>query len=99
MQRIEPEYSTYGNVIANENEFWVDYNGYKIEKGKKPSVQEQYSKQIFCFDWNGKPLRKIEFNYPILTFDVDWQGKMLYTMIWKKENPEIIVYSLNEILK
>jgi len=99
MQRTEPEYFTYGNVVANENEFWVDYNGYKNEKGKRPSTLEQYSKQIFCFDWNGKPLKKIEFNYPILTFDVDWHGKILYTMIWKGENPEIISYSLNEILK
>lgn len=98
MNRVEPGYFTYSNVIANEHEFWVDYNGYKSEKGKQPSFLEQYSKQIYCFNWNGKPLKKIEFDFPIMTFDVDWVGKMLYTIIWKGENPEIIVYSLNEIL-
>ena len=98
MVRIEPRYDTYGNIVANENEFWVDYNGYKSEKGKQRPNTKQYSKQIYCFDWGGNPIRKIEFDYPIMTFDVDWEGEFLYTIVWRGEDPEIIVHSLNEIL-
>lgn len=98
MLSIDPRYKTYGNIIASENEFWVDYKGYRIERGKRPSTMDQYSKCIFCFDWNGKPLRKLEFDYPIMTFDVDWEGKFLYTIVWRGEDPEIFIHSLKDII-
>lgn len=99
MLHHEPAYMTYRNISANANEFWVDYNGYKLEKGKRPLVSETSPKQIFCFDWEGNPLRKIEFNFPFMAFDVDWNGKVLYSLAWQAENPEIIAYPLNGILK
>lgn len=95
----DPRYETYGHIIASENEFWVAYNGYKLEKGKPPSTSEKYAKRIFCFDWQGKPLRKLEFDYPFLAFDVNWNAKVLFSLEWENENPEIVSYQLNDILE
>jgi hypothetical protein len=99
MMQREPWYRTYGMVDANENEFWAGYSGYQAEKGIRPSPVDSYLKQIFCFDWEGNPLRRIDFDNPFLAFDVDWNGKVFYSLIWQDESPEIISYSLNSILK
>ena len=99
MTDLEPRYLTYCMVVANEKEFWTGYVGYKSEKRKRPSISEISPKQIFCFDWNGNPLKKIKFDFSFLGLDVDWVGKVLYLLEWEHENPEIVSYSLNEILK
>ncbi|MCU0413395.1 MAG: TolB-like 6-bladed beta-propeller domain-containing protein [Ignavibacteriaceae bacterium] len=96
---LEPRYLTYCMVAANEKEFWTGYVGYKSEKRKRPSISEISPKRIFCFDWKGNPLRKIEFDFTFLGLDVDWAGKVLYLLEWEHDNPEVVSYSLNEILK
>ena len=98
MLRTMPRYLTYGNIIAGDNEFWVTYNGIKVQRGKPPSLQEQYTIQIFCFDWNGKPIRIIKPDCPVISFDVDWNRKILYAIKWEKDDYKIISYSLAKIL-
>jgi hypothetical protein len=98
MVRPDPQYFTYGNIVANENEFWVAYQGIKVERGKPPSLQEQYTIQIFCFDWKGNPLRIIKPDCPVISFDVDWNRKILYAIKWEKDDYKIISYSLSPIL-
>lgn len=95
----EPSYLTYGHVRANKNEFWVSYVGYKFDKNIQPTINNTYPKRIFCFDWDGNPLRVIEFNFNIHSFDVDWIGKVLYSLEWQNGNPEIVTYSLKNILR
>jgi len=99
MKHLEPWYATYSMMAANKNEFWAGYIGFKKEKDTQPSIAELSPRQIFCFDWNGNPLRRIEFDNPFRSFDVDWPGKKLFSLVWKDENPEIVVYPLNNILK
>ena len=96
---IEPRYLTYCMVTANEKEFWTGYIGFKFEKRQRPSISETSPKQIFCFDWEGNPLRKIELDFTFLGLAVDWDGKVLYLLEWEHENPKIVSYSLNSILK
>jgi hypothetical protein len=98
MLRTMPGYLTYGNIIANKNEFWVTYQGIKVEREKPPTLQEQYTIQIFCFDWNGNPLRIIKPDCPVISFDVDWNRKILYAIKWEKDDYKIISYSLSTIL-
>jgi len=95
----EPTTFTYQNIISSDKEFWVGYIGYKPIKGIKPNISDLYPKIIFAFDWKGNLLRKINFNDPIISFDVDWTSMTLYTIEWEKENPEIMTYRLNEYLK
>lgn len=99
MNQREPSYLTYCKVDACENEFWTGYIGFKEDRRKRSLISEVYPKRIFCFNWQCKPIRKIELDYPFTAFDVDWVGKVLYTLEWKNENPEIVSYSLNDILR
>jgi len=98
MIRTDPHYSTFRETIAGEDEFWVGFLGYKFEKGKQPPSAGAYHKIIYCFDWNGNPLRRILFRFPVISFDVDWDNKVLYTITWEREDPEIIYYPLEELL-
>ena len=99
MFNFQPSYLTYSLGDANDNEFWFGYAGYNDGKKERPSLSEVSPKEIFCFDWFGDPLRKIDFDNTFVAFDVDWNGKVLYLLEWKNENPEIVSYSLNDILK
>lgn len=94
----EPAVLTYSMVDANNDEFWASYIGFKQKKGYRPSMSELFPKLIFCFNWNGDPLRILELNLPVLCFDVDWQGKVLYAIAWQKESAAIVYYKMNNIL-
>jgi hypothetical protein len=93
----EPSYMTYRNIVASDNEFIVGFIGYRFKKDKPPLLSDSYLKQLFCFDWNGNPLKIIDLPEPIISFDIDWKNKILYTISWKGENPEIISYTLQSV--
>jgi len=95
----EPSYVTYGHVRAYKKEFWASYVGYKLDKNSRPKINDTFPKRIFCFDWDGNPLRIIGFDYALHSFDVDWNGKVLYSLEWRNGNPEIDTYSLEKILR
>jgi hypothetical protein len=99
MMHIEPVFSTYCLLSANEREFWAAYVGYKFEKGKSSTLNGTSPKQIFCFNWEGNPLRKIYFDFVFQGFDIDWENKVLYTIGIINNRSEIISYKLTEILK
>lgn len=96
---LDPSYKTFSYSKANENEFWVSYVGYNFTAGKKPSSSNGTPKQIYCFDWNGKPLRIIKFDSCFHGFDVDWNSKIMYLLEDGNEGTEIVSYSLIDILK
>lgn len=99
MTRREPGYLTYCMADANFVEFWTGFISYKGEKNKGPQLTEAYPKQIFCFNWKGKPLRIINLEFPVFAFDVDWENKILYSIKCDEESPELVSFSLNDILK
>ncbi len=98
MTRRVPAYLTYCMVDAGLNEFMTGLVSYKGEKNKGPQLIEAYPKKILCFDWNGKPLRIFNLEFPIFTFDMDWKNKILYTVKCADESPEIVSFSLKDIL-
>ena len=95
---LEPRYHTFLLLSASEVEFWASYNGYKSEKGELIATENQLPKQIFCFDWNGRPLRKIRLDYPFGGFDIDWKNKILYTLELRDNYPHIVKYQIDNIL-
>jgi len=90
----EPGFRGYSNAVANKQEFWVGYVGYKMQKGLRPKRADMYPKKIFCFDWNGNPLKKIEVGVPLISFAVDWQHGKIYGLTESK-SPEIVVFDLH----
>jgi len=95
---LEPRYHTFLLLSASEVEFWASYNGYKSGKGELIATENQLPKQIFCFDWNGRPLRKIRLDYPFGGFDIDWKNKILYTLELRDNYPHIVKYQIDNIL-
>ena len=95
----EPICFTYQNVVSNNAGFWVAYIGYKPKKGVKPSLSDMYPRKIFSFDWKGNQLKRINFDNPILSFDIDWNSMTLYTIEWVTEDPEIRIYNLHDFIK
>jgi len=98
MLRPVPHYLTYRTLIAGENEFWAGYIGHKWEPGKVVPLTEQCTKEIFCFDWEGKPLRILSLEYPAIHFDFDWKGNILYALELRENDPVIAAYSLDTSL-
>ncbi|MBW6481274.1 MAG: TolB-like 6-bladed beta-propeller domain-containing protein [Bacteroidales bacterium] len=98
-QIVEPRYDNYFLIISNKSEIWTSYNGYKMEKGTQPSSSDQIPKQIFCFSWEGKPIRQIKLDYSFGGFDVDWSNRILYTLELRDNIPQIISYQLDTKLK
>jgi len=96
---LEPSYATYCFANGSQDEFWVGYVGYKYEKGILASLSDTAPKWMFCFDWKGNPIRKIVFNNVLYGFDIDWINKILYTIEWINNKPEINYYYLDELIK
>jgi WD40 repeat protein len=96
---VEPRYNNYLLINSNKNEIWTSYNGNKMEKGVQPLSTDQYPKQIFCFSWEGKPLRLIKLDYSFGGFDVDWTNKTLYTLELRDNSPAIVRYQLDKVIK
>lgn len=76
---FKPSYVMYGSGIANDEEFWFSYIGCNLALSPNdPSgYYDTFPKEIFCFNWNGKPLRRIRPDHPFTGFDVDWGNKIL----------------------
>ena len=95
---VIPRYSTYTLMYANDKEFWASYNGFKQEIGTIPSTLDQYPKHLYCFNWEGYPIRKISFDNPFAGFDLDWTKKILYTIEIRDLEYSIVEYKLaNEL--
>ncbi len=95
MLKPQPQYTTFHHVITSENEFWTGYIGYRVEKGKEQTLEEQCTKEIYCFDWKGNPIRILTLEYPAISFDVDWEEDVLYTLELRENDPVIAAYSLD----
>jgi len=99
MVERDPLYLTYGRIDRNENEFWIGYCGLLVDRKVRPRPYQTSSQKIFCFDWQGNPVRSIVLNSSFIAFDVDWVGKVLYALEWHNEILEVVSYSLKDIIK
>jgi WD40 repeat protein len=92
---LQPGYFTYALLIANDKEFWASYEGKKTPpRGTQLTTEEQLPKQIYCFDWSGRPLRKLILDNPFSGFDIDWGKMILYTLEIRDNYPAIVEYPL-----
>lgn len=98
MLRPQPHYLTYRPLIAGKSEFWAGFIGHRWQPGKDAPLAEQCTNKIYCFDWKGKPLRSLSLEYPAISFDVDWEGKVLYILELRQNDPVIASYTLNNSL-
>jgi len=97
MLKPQPHYTTYHHVITNENEFWTGYIGYRFQKGKNQTLEEQCTKKLFCFDWQGTPLRMVLLEFPAISFDIDWRNRILYALEIRDKSAFIFEYSMDKI--
>lgn len=73
----------FGVVFINEDE-----KTYQIRRMKMPS--------ILLFDYEGRPVAKIQTEGHFTDFDIDFNGKELYT--FDVHSDEFVKYDINEIL-
>lgn len=98
MLKPQPHYTTYHHVITDKDEFWTGYIGYRFEKGTEQTLEEQCTKEVYCFDWNGKPLRILSLEYPAISFDADWEKDVFYALELRDNDPVITAYNLEIFL-
>ncbi len=96
--KIDPLILVFNRIDAGDNEFWIGYTGFKIQKGYRQTYLDVASKRFYCFDWKGHPLRKIEADSGFVDFDIDWKNKTLYNLRWSNKSLEIASYPLDNIL-
>ena len=63
----------YNQGFLTSTEIWTLYNGSSPDE-----TGIKYPDKIFVFDFNGKPLRSYNLNYPIHSFCIDEKNKILY---------------------
>ena len=97
MLKPQPHYTTYHHVIADKDEFWTAYIGYHFQKGKNQTLEEQCAKKLFCFDWQGTPLRMVILEYPAISFDIDWRNHVFYALEIRDNNTFLVEYSLDKV--
>lgn len=87
----EPNISNYECVDCNDKEIWLGYSGVKL--GKEISDEETLPKNIYCFSWDGKPVKRINTKFGFRSFAVDWKKEKIYFLMYDPE-PRIIVCSI-----
>ena len=86
-QKGEQREGYYNPVIVGDT-FFVLYNGNKVDSEN----YDENSRQLFIFDWNGKPLKRLLLDQGILTFTVDSINKKIYGI---SSSPEFHIVSFD----
>lgn len=86
---LDPRFFAYNDIAAVNNEIWASYSGVEWKKGEPFSYINSLPNQIYCFSWQGKPIRKIELDIPFSNFAIDKSNMKLYCLV---HNPEIKVF-------
>jgi hypothetical protein len=89
---LYPRYFTYLDVNVWNNELWTLYSGWELQMDSP----NKYAKNIYCFTWEGIPIRKIKLDNDVLSFAIDNRRKKLYALI---HSPKIgiIEYDISKI--
>lgn len=86
----KPLWLYLSGVSAGSESFCVGYVGVKV------TCKEDYQRKtnsILEFDYNGKPLRRYKFDNDLMSFDIDFKNRIIYT-IELQDDPVIKKYSL-----
>lgn len=86
-QKGEQREGYYNPVVVGDT-FFILYNGNKVDSEN----YDENSRQLFIFDWNGKPLKRLLLDQGILTFTVDSINKKIYGI---SSSPEFHIVSFD----
>lgn len=87
--RQDPMYFVYETARSVDDIFFVSYNGIELNKDTDLT---RYARNIFSFDWDGNPLVNYSFDFPVISFDVDWKNKKMFCLT---HNPEPVILMFN----
>lgn len=82
----KPFWLMFSGVEATSDSFFVGYVGVKVNS---PDDISRNARSILEFDWNGNPLRKLDFTNEVVAFSLSDNGKVLYTV---ENNPDPVLY-------
>ena len=86
---------TYYSLKSTKKYVYGLYLGGHIRKKRtsKPSI---YPKNIFVFNWKGKPIANLQLDHPIQSFDIDKENNTIVT--YAADLGEVITYDLPSFL-
>jgi len=97
MSVLDPFFFAYRDIKSFSNEIWVSYSGIKLEKRKMPDYNKILPNKIYCFSWQGEPIRKIELENKFSAFAIDYNNLKLYCLE-KSPIPKIVIYDIKNII-
>jgi hypothetical protein len=91
---VTPKYLAYRQMKAGPKEIWASHSGIILTR---ENYAQTIPHKIYCFSWEGKFIRELTFDIPIIDFSVDWEKKVLYCLS-EELYPRVFSFSLNEII-
>lgn len=85
---------TYADVQCDENYIYALYRGSKITGNDNRPV---YAQKIHVFNWEGKPIARLNLDHPLATFG--YQQSMKRFISFSQLTGEIVAYTLPDELK
>jgi len=88
--------ATYSLLHSDSEFIYCLYNGNKlVERNKNGNHKINYAKNLAVFNWDGKPLARLELEHPAISYAVDRENNKIYT--YAPNLGEIICYKLPQI--
>ena len=85
-----PFWFMFSKACAGDKSFTVGFKGVEV---KSDEDFERGIKKVLEFDWDGKPQRSLSFGEEIVTYDMDFKNKVIYT-IENRPEPTLVKYQL-----
>ena len=92
---LDPVFFAYRDIKGLTNEMWASYAGIEIVKGEMPISNKVLPNKIYCFSWQGVPIRKIELDIRFLSFAIDSKNMKLYCLV-NVPKIRVIVYDMSK---
>jgi hypothetical protein len=89
MQKDKTKFAYLSGYLTS-NEIWALYYGIVPEQGK------ELQNRIFVYDYNGRPLRRYQLEYPVSTFCIDDDNHIIYGL---SEQPDPCVVQFKMVDK
>lgn len=83
--------TTYSLLHSDSKYIYCLYNGnILVKRGKNGNHKINYAKYLAVFNWDGKPVARLELEYPTISYAVDRDNNKIYT--YAANLGEIICY-------
>ena len=86
----QPLWFTFADAYAGDKNFTVGFKGVEV---KSDEDFERGIKKVLEFNWDGKPQRSFSFGDEIVTYAIDFNNNILYT-IENRPEPTLVKYQL-----